>query len=166
MKIGIIGKQCAGKSSVAKIIQEIYGGCIIKFADPIYTVLKILDKPKHRLFMQEFSDLAKKHFGENIFVELMEQKIQQAKCDNLYCDDIRYLNEIEMLRKYGFKFIFVGADAEIRKQRALQQGLEFNEDHNSERLDFSIPDVYYVENNGTLEELREKIENFIGAKVY
>lgn len=54
----------------------------------------------------------------------------------------------------------------VLKVRALQQGLEFNEDHNSERLGFSIPEVYCIENNGALEELREKIENFIGAKVY
>jgi ABC-type phosphate/phosphonate transport system ATPase subunit len=59
-KITIIGQQCAGKTTVANIINKLVcRPTILKFAGPIYGTLKALGVYKKRRFMQEFSDVAK-----------------------------------------------------------------------------------------------------------
>ena len=142
-KIAIIGAQCSGKTTVANEIIRQCGNNfkIVKFADPIYGTLDCLSEKKNRLFMQEFSDLAKKHFGEAVFVNAFKSKIESIEgqsmlgvCPDIICDDIRYWIEYDMCRQLGFKIVYVRADEYVRQSRAAAQGLVFSPDHSSERF--------------------------------
>ena len=64
-RIGIVGPQCAGKTTLA----EMLGYPVIKFADPLYAINNALHIGKHRAFMQEMSEVVKKHFGRRKFIE-------------------------------------------------------------------------------------------------
>jgi len=147
MKIAIIGEQCSGKTTAANFIAELFKiHYIHKFADPIYGVLGCLGQGKNRLFMQEFSDLAKSHFGLGIFVELFEKEIltrelleeelwlEKYGSDSwaIICDDLRYMRELELVKKLGFKVMAINTIKDIRQTRATNQGLDFNENHSSE----------------------------------
>jgi dephospho-CoA kinase len=140
-KVAIVGQQCAGKTITAeKIMQRFYAPVMVKFADPIYNTLQILGQTKHRGFMTEFGDLAKKHFGDDIFVKIFDVRSQslevfgskQGGVDLLICDDVRRYYEMELCQKLGYKILFVEADESIRRKRANGQGLTFVESHNSE----------------------------------
>lgn len=135
-KIAIAGHQCAGKTEICKILCNTAElPSIIKFAYPIYLVLAALKKPKHRKFMQDFGEMAKVHFGLQIFADLFEQRVNDS-CNRFYdliiCDDVRRDFEAERVLKCGFKLIYVDADRDIRKARAEAQELEFIEEHISE----------------------------------
>lgn len=139
-KIAIIGKQCAGKSSAAKAVIWALGNCRtakIKFADPIYSTMRALNVSKNRGFMQDFSDLTKRYFGDDFFVEALADKIKRIESSKLnynliVCDDVRYQKEFDFVKLVDFKTIYVAADREVRRKRAEDRGLEFKENHSSE----------------------------------
>ena len=154
-KIGIIGQQCAGKTTAANIICEHFSSEIkfVKFADPIYATLSAHKQNKNRKFMQEFSDVAKKYFGKDIYVECFKASIKEQECVTvdfhtgmetqerlIICDDIRYKYEFDACKELGFKVIALDTVTKIRKKRAEKVGLEFIENHSSET---EIPDFIY-----------------------
>jgi len=166
-KIAIIGEQCAGKTTVAQSIQRYFDGAVvIKYASPHYGVLHILGKEKNRSFMQEFSDLAKKHFGQDCFLKSFEKNVggvlmnPQLKAISLMvCDDVRYKAELELCQKLGFITIFVSASTDTRVRRARALNLDFITDHNSET---EVPGLqtycdYIVQNNGDKDALEREI---------
>jgi len=172
MRFAIVGKQCSGKTMVAQLMKTMYTGNFVtlKFAEPIYDVLNILEQKKNRRFMQEFSDLTKIYFGENIFVNLLERKLKNlnflfADDDILVvCDDVRYQNEVDLLKKYGFLFVLVEANQALRKERAIKQGLEFYEDHSSEKIEsLDVGNCYYfIDNNyHYIQPLERRVREFM-----
>lgn len=163
-KIAVIGQQCSGKTSAAKLFKKYFDASyVVKIADPIYDTLAALRQDKHRSFMQQFADLAKEHFGENVLVDVFienvkfieKQKQQEDMMSGkernalIVCDDIRFPYELGTVRELGFNLVAVKADTEVRKQRAEAQGFDFIENHNSELLvpqlipkaDFIIPEL-------------------------
>jgi dephospho-CoA kinase len=155
-KIGIIGQQCAGKTTAANFICELFDPLStewFKFADPIYDTLKAHRQEKNRQFMQQFSDLAKYFFGDDIYVKCFKANVQEREKEieplivgkfpgkRLFiCDDIRYKSEFAACKELGFKIISIDAPVAVRKKRAEKQGLDFIENHNSE---IEIPEIIY-----------------------
>ena len=131
MRIGIVGQQCAGKTTLADMI----GYPIIKFAAPLYEINTVLRVGKSRDFMQKMSDLVKECFGVDKFLDLFVKTADNLypHHDNLLCDDIRFLLEAEYLLKNNWKLIYIDAPEDLRRQRAEAQGLEFLPLHNSEK---------------------------------
>jgi len=135
-KFAIIGQQCSGKTSAASFIaSEFESPYILKFAQPIYDVIGALRQPKHRAFMQQFSDLAKAHFGPLIFTDIFMatlKSLESEMFDVVLCDDMRFQQELDAARQLGFKIIAIDTPASLRKERAVSLGLDFIENHNSE----------------------------------
>ena len=167
-KIGIIGQQCSGKSTVAKLIQELNEDStvyVLKFAEPIYQSWSALHQDfKNRGFMQEFSDVAKKYCGQDVFVKCFEENVSlfenemfaESNCI-LICDDIRYIHECDTAKKMGFKVLGVESDRSIRKERAEKEGLDFIENHSSEtEVPYLLSEADYVLiNNVPIDHLRD-----------
>lgn len=153
IKIAVIGQQCSGKTSAAKFLMKHFDHyAVVKIADPIYDTLKALRQEKHRAFMQQFADLAKRHFGEEILVEIFKQNVLDlekrfdldgehvmGKDVLIVCDDIRFPYELKTVKELGFKLIAINATAEVRKERSDRLGLDFIENHNSETL---VPQLF------------------------
>lgn len=140
-KIAVIGEQCAGKTTLTNIIAKEVGAGVknIKFADPIYGALGVLGREKHRLFMQDFGDLAKKHFGELVFVNEFQQEFERIRKERgwdselvVTCDDVRRVYEFSMVKGLGFTTVFIDTPESVREARAQKLGLQFATKHNSE----------------------------------
>jgi hypothetical protein len=155
-KIAVVGQQCSGKTSAAKIFKKYFDSTyIVKIADPIYDTLNALKQDKHRAFMQQFADLAKEHFGEQVLVDVFRQNVKDLEKQSdsadidrpggprnvlIACDDIRFPYELETVKKeLGFKLVGINAERTIRKVRAERLGLDFIENHNSETL---VPQLF------------------------
>jgi len=154
--IAICGLACAGKTVAMHMLKGTF--LDIKFAKPHYDVLKILGQEKNRLFMQEFSDLAKKYFGENIFVKIFENTTTQH-ITKLVCDDLRYKIEFDYCLKNDWTIIYIDTDEDIRKKRSDELDIEWNPNHNSEQSHLFKEQCHYIiENNKTLDILKNKID--------
>lgn len=154
LKIACIGQQCSGKTSLAKFFIKNFSEVFhIKMADPIYNALDGLKQKKHRAFMQQFGDLAKLHFGKEIFPQILEkqvlevEKLAAGRIDKKFedqiliiNDDIRFGYELKYVKRLGFKLCSIICPAEVRAARAKAQGLDFIENHQSET---EIPQLLY-----------------------
>jgi hypothetical protein len=167
-KFAIIGQQCSGKTSAAGFIaSEFESPYILKFAQPIYDVIAALKQPKHRAFMQQFSDLAKSHFGPLIFTDIFcatANELDREMFDVVLCDDMRFQQEVDAARELGFKIISIDAAADIRRNRAMSLGLDFIENHNSETEVPSLiwqADYVIVDHGISMGELRRQCQRAV-----
>lgn len=173
-KIAVVGQQCSGKTSAAKYISGRHFGetIILKHAQPIYDVLAILGKAKHRAFMQGFGTLAKEHFGKLVFLQLFAMEIGALEAESHYDlimnDDTRFPFEMDLLKELGFKVIYIDAPRVIREGRANALGLEYLENHESELFVPQLEDSadYVIHDDGiTMKELYHEC-NVIVNSIY
>lgn len=160
MKIAITGEQCAGKTTIADMLMDELGGNRIKFIDKLYQVNDLLGVKKNRGFMQDMGEAVRNYFGQDYFIN---DFILRSKTSNthLFSDDVRKIKELEAAKIAGFTTVFVSSTASLRKQRATLLGLAFIEDHPAEKEIVQLQprcDIQ-IENNGTLEELKQQIIN-------
>jgi len=162
MNIAISGKQCAGKSTLADIISKHNRAKLCKVIDKIYQINKLLQVPRNRGFMQDLGESIRKYFGEDYFVKDLAARVKQSGCA-FVTDDMRKQIEFNTLKTAGFTTIYVDADEDIRRKRAENLGLDFREDHPAEKEIEQLRDQcdFVIENNGTLDELENKIVSIL-----
>jgi len=185
MIIGLSGKIGSGKSTVAEIFKE-HEFYLDSFAYSVKDVSSSIfgfdrirlegitkeDREWRERPDEKYSDLLGKSFsprdsliligttlGRNqihsdIWVETVFNRYNLSKNKNLLITDVRFPNEYDSIKKRG------GILIRINRQNLC----EIN--HESETaLDFHFFD-YVIENNGTLEELIEKIKNILNTISY
>ena len=176
--VGISGKAQHGKDTVAKFLQEKYGGEIVHFADLLKTQLKMIgwDGEKDeggRTLLQKFSVpikeygnwLASKYsryadYGNNNYYSaFLYDKIMFSDENIFYIADVRFIPEYEFfINKEKNKNIIFKT---IRVNRPnFDNGLSKNQknDESECALD-NINMNYYIENDGTVEQLKNKIKS-------
>ena len=158
VKIAITGKQCAGKTTVADLLLEKFGGEKIKFIDKLYQVNDLLGVPKNRGFMQDMGEAVRKYFGQDYFTKDFQKRAAESN-NNLICDDLRKKVEFEAAKQVGFTMVYIESSQDNRKTRAKNLGLDFIENHPAEQEIITLIDQcdIIIENNGTIDELKEKV---------
>lgn len=166
MRVAFVGKLQSGKSTAIKIFMEefISRGVEIKLAKPLYDTQRIFTKEaKCRLFLQEMSDLAKKHFGADILSRVFEANLQELKAKDFYdflCDDVRVLSDFETVMSLGFYTIGLVASDEVRKSRKPE--LFIGTDHITEiQIDSLVKkcDIVIENNDNDLEVFKGKLRD-------
>ena len=156
MKIAIGYKMRSGKDTSVDYLIKKYGGVKMTFAKYLYKALYSvqdifkLNKEKDREFLQIVGDWARKK-DLNIFVDLAISEIDNDTC-NYFCNDLRFLNEFQELKKRGWICIKLNRNTTIEYERNC---------HISEHELDLVSDYewdYVIDNNSTLEELYEKLD--------
>ncbi|WP_297489863.1 AAA family ATPase [Thermococcus sp.] len=182
MIIGVVGKIAAGKTTVAKFFEE-KGFCRVSCSEPLIDLLThnvsdyswIPELPEKaeptRDRLIELGKYLKEKYGGDVLIKLAIDK--KRGCKNVVIDGVRSKEEIEAIKRLGGKVIYVEAKPEIRferlmkrraeKDRGIKSFADFREmDDAEERLYHTsrlknLAD-YVIVNEGTLEELRRKVE--------
>lgn len=183
MIIGLTGYARSGKDEVAKILVEEYGYKRLAFADKIRELLFEMDPPipvgygleAHvvglrnyveiygwdegkqnktvRAMLQNLGVGARKTFGTDFWVA---QTFSQVTPENNYViSDVRFQNEAVAIEQYDNSQIW----------RVERPGIDAINNHISERAmeDYSVEKV--IKNEGTLDELRTSVRNFMGLSL-
>ena len=155
MKIAFGYKMRSGKDTAVDYLISKYGGKKITFAKYLYEALyktqEIFKFPleKDRVFLQTIGDWARNK-DKNVFVNLALNEVEKDKNYNFFCNDLRFINEFEELKKKGWICI-----------KIIRNSNEKNY-HNSEtELDIIDCWDYTIENNGTLQDFYKKIDCII-----
>lgn len=159
--IGITGKFGCGKSEVCNIIKNISGlnaVGIIKFADPIYELSKMIyehlgihNKKDRKLLQFIGTDWGRKR-DVNMWVDIFSKNLETMKgfYNVLICDDLRFLNEYNFLKKEGFNLVKI--------ERPLNNIEFINGGDLSHESEFRLDTIekenydYYLENNSSYDD--------------
>jgi hypothetical protein len=150
--IGFIGKMRSGKDEAANYIKSKYGGNILKFADPLYeieaAIFKIVgipipeDKTKRRRLLQFIgTEWGRETIDPDLWIKLMDNKIMANRLltDNfMMVTDVRFPNEVEVLRQHGFAIIQIQRPDDFRIAAGATLGNHASEVSLDAYTDFDI----------------------------
>ena len=119
MRIGICGKMCSGKSTLAKIITGKFSEDEYKidsFASKIYEIAYDLFqmKEKDRHLLQQIGTKMRE-INSNIWIEYLTHKHKDDV--HIIIDDVRYINEANTLKKNGYFLIKLNISNELQETR-------------------------------------------------
>ncbi|QDA32564.1 hypothetical protein FH039_11510 [Thermococcus indicus] len=185
MIVGVVGKIAAGKTTVAKFFED-KGFCRVSCSDPLIDLLThnvsdyswIPELPEKaeptRERLIEFGKYLKEKYGGDVLIRLAVDK--KRHCENIVIDGVRSREEIEAIKQLGGKVIYVEARPELRferlvkrkasKDKGIRSFADFKEMDDAEERLYHTSELkgladYLIVNEGTLEELREKVEGII-----
>jgi len=174
--IGLTGSIASGKEVTKKYIEEKYGAKSVKFSQIIRDVLGRLRIPINRKNMQSMAMSLLGTFGDDLLAKNIVKDAEDQDADIVILDGVRRPADIIHATKMGsFSLIAIDVSPEIRYERMKSRNEnegdinktyeDFLKDHESE-TEIMIPGLmenadYTLENNGSLEELYEKIDKVI-----
>lgn len=172
--IGIHGKKRSGKNTAADVFQDNFNFKNYAFADAlkeqmyalnpdfcdgyeIYSLKDVIDAegwesakekyPEVRRLLQRYgTEVMRKHFGEDVWVNLLIKKLALEKPENVTISDVRFENEVRCIRELG------GFLIKIKSNRTNNL-----DDHASEK---DLPDDLFdfvIENNSNLETYQKNV---------
>lgn len=177
--IGIIGRKRSGKDTIADYLVDIHKYDKLTFAEPIKKILEILFGFDHdqlygnkkdvidtrwnisprkvmqfigtNIFREKINDLIA-NIGDNFWVKIMHNNCKKMLDENkkIVISDVRFQNEVDMIRELG------GILIKISRDTVVKDIIENNID--------DINGDFNVTNDGTIEELLEKIEKLVSTK--
>jgi len=111
------------------------------------------------------TDILRNHFHEDIWVLSMEARIKDAK-QNVVITDVRFPNEVRIIRELGGKIVRIkrGDDPEWFSLAASDHEsmpVIYPNIHASEYSWASTTPDYLIDNKGTIEDLREIVNDLL-----
>lgn len=161
LKFAVVGKIRSGKTVVAEYIcKSLYSCEKMEFSDALRNCVDIMypeikgtkDREKLIAVGQHMRKLDKE-----IWVNIIEHKIKESKADHIVVSSVRQQNEVDMLRKNGFKIIKVEAPEEVRVNRCIAAGDVFDKTSFTDPTETDMDNFSYdykVINNKGIEELK------------
>jgi dephospho-CoA kinase len=172
--IGIVGEQAGGKGMAADLIRKHYGGQRLTISSILRRTLDSLNLEVTRDNLINLALVLKKGFGQPVLMKAMLKEVEDEDSDLVIVDGLRMPGDPEVFREAyedSFFLIYVTADQRVRYERSVKRGEKvgesdaaFEEFAAKENLETEklIAEVgktadFKIENNGTAEELEEKI---------
>lgn len=181
--VGLVGPIASGKGTVVKIFEE-RGFASSSLSDRIREEITKRGQEITRQSLTEVSNELRNTFGNDILAKRISEIIERSRSDKFVIDAIRNPYEIMFLKqKYNARIIAVTAEQKKRFEHFVNRGTntkgittweDFKELDNSEltgkygehsqRVNdcIKIADLT-IENNGTIDELKEKVGKFISS---
>lgn len=161
MIVGISGKAQSGKDTIGNILVTKYGFTRVASADALKRIARnifgwdAVKDDKGRKFLQDLA-MAVRGYNQDYWINLTLQDITRntvlnGKNMNFVVTDVRFLNEVEYLKKNGASII-----------RVNRPGIQLLDHVSETELDNYTSFSFVVENNGTINELENDIDLLYG----
>ena len=174
MLILVTGKRGAGKSFFASIAKE-NGFKVIDMSSVVKELMKEQGIEINNKTIRPFADELRKKYGLGAVALFTVDKLD----GNEVVAGVRGIEEVKEFRKH-FPSILVFIDADIKKryERMLKAGkkenpMDWNEFLEAEALEerWGLKDIkeqanVVIDNNGTKQEFRQKVEEFLNNLMY
>ncbi len=166
MKIAFGYKLSSGKDTCVDYLIKKYGGNKIFFSKYLYDILHYAQKvcgfeiEKDRKFLQWVGTDWAREKDPDVWIKLTIQESEKIADKNIYCSDVRFLNEFQALKKNGWILIKINRP-ENNSDIRIGTGSSL---HISENMLDKVDDKewdYIIENNSTKEDLFQNLENII-----
>lgn len=161
MKIAFGYKMYSGKDTSVNYLISKYGGEKISFSKPLYDILhyaqKVCNFPieKDRKFLQWIGTDWAREKDNNIWINLAINNIKNID-GNVYCSDVRFINEFKSLKENGFIVIKIERNLTFTNKSSTNHISE----NDLDKIENSEWD-YVIKNDGTLKELYRQIDDIV-----
>lgn len=177
---GLIGEMGSGKGTVAKYIKEKYNGSHHSYSMIARDILDRLYLEHIRENTSGISTVLRNKFGDDLFARVMSKDVERDSKEVIVVDGIRTLSDIEYLKKIAaLTLLYIETDIRNCYERILKRQdkpddlsktfEKFEEEHALETetriKSFKQHADFVVDNNGTKEELFQKIDNIINGDI-
>lgn len=163
MRIIINGRSCTGKDTIGDYLVNTYGFEKVSFAEPIYKIARKYFgmKEKNRKLLIDIGDKMRE-IDPDVFVKYLLKNLKEDK--DYAISDCRRGNEYKLCTEAGFLPIRVTSDLDLRIDRAIKRDGHYPntalwEGHSETGADDF--EYYEIENNGTLEDLYKKVDEYM-----
>lgn len=179
--IGLVGEKGSGKQTFVNFFKEIASDKNvhqIRFSDILAQTLLIWDIPITRSNLQQLSIAMDKTFGSKSLAHAAKFNVVGDGADVIIFDGIRGKEQFKMIKAYPQSLmIYVTAEQNLRYQRLNKRsekvgeaGLSYEQFMQEENVktETQVPKIgkkadLKIENNGTINEFREKIKKFVSS---
>jgi len=144
MRIALFGPMCSGKSTIAKHLEKDKNFKIFNFAGKVKKYCKEIFNMeyKDRALLQDFANKCR-DIKPTVWVDLVEKEIIKNKDSNIVIDDLRYPNELEMLKRYNFTIVKLHISKSLQIERLKITYPKTYKEH-LERLDHKSESYYNI----------------------
>lgn len=162
MIIGLGGRFCSGKSTIAKKLSKEYGIPIINFADKLKSIARDLFgiKIKDRTLLQKLGEKMRE-INKDVWVNYV---LNKYKDKSFIIADIRFENEIKAIRNIGGYTFFIDRSTKTRladyKKLYGKKPTKKQINHKSEKLDMRKFDCI-IDNDQELDVSINYIKQYI-----
>ena len=181
MKIGLIGTNGAGKSAACDLLKE-FGFNPISLSDEVRTELDRLGLDHSRDNLVSTANSLKQAHRADIFAKRVLATVSKRKWNLVVFDSIRHPLEVKTLQYAGVRMIGIDAPIDLRYSRVMARNRA------SDAIDFETFKAHderensgqssgqhinaclamcetIVQNDGSLDELREALRRTVGSWV-
>ncbi len=174
--IALAAPIAAGKTSIAKYIQEKTDSDIYKYSEILSEILFNLKIKNNRKNLQILSQILRENFGQDILEIGILKKIRNSKNKIIILDGIRRKDDILKIRsEYNLFLIFIDADLSVRIQRIIERAekkddaekdiekLKEEDKHNSDVTVFDLKKEadFIIDNNRDFENTKKQIDEIL-----
>lgn len=161
MDIALGNKARVGKDTIASYIASRAPYDIISFAAPLYSIARavqeICGRPveKDPALLQLLGEQLRRLYGGDLWINIALREIQRSRAAQrrVIVTDMRYRAEMAALKALGFLTLRV-----CREDRPIDRDPTHISEVDLDECEFD----HHVDNNGTIEELRARVDEILG----
>ncbi len=176
--IGVVGENGAGKATFTTFLKAAAAPknvAFLRFSDVLVQTLNLWGIPLTRSNLQNLAIIMDGQYGKGSVTRATETRIKKKKADVIVVEGVRWKQDVPMIKGFPNSFlVYITADTRVRYERLKARGEKVDEKTKTYEqylkeekagTEVEIPEIgagadYKIENDGTIDELREKVEKF------
>ncbi|MFH1326267.1 MAG: AAA family ATPase [Candidatus Falkowbacteria bacterium] len=174
--IGLVGEIASGKGTVVDYLVNKHNASQHKFSTSLRDLLQRLYLDVNRQNMQNISTVLREHFSQDLLAKVIAEDVANDNNQFIIIDGVRRFSDITYLKKLPeFKLVYVKTDIKKRYERIIERQEntddqfktfeQFQKDNQAETeqeiLKVAETADYVINNNGTMEELQQRVDEVI-----
>jgi dephospho-CoA kinase len=179
--IGVVGENGAGKDTFTTFLTAAAAPLTVskhRFSDVLYETLNSWGIETSRSNLQNLAIIMNKQFGKGSLTRAARTRVGSDEADIVIIEGVRWKSDEPMIRTFvNNLLVYITAEPKIRYGRMKTRGEKVGEKNFSyeqfekeERAEteLEIPKIgakadFKIENNGSLDEFRHKVEDLVSA---
>jgi len=151
IRIALVYGSGVGRNTFKEYFAQRYGCFALGFTDPLYAVVEqmqfVCRQPRQvdPELMHELEFICLLRYGPGLFIDIINERVPYITRSNTIVMDVKRHTEMDYLRKEGFVMVRITREGTKQEQHELD---DTDVDH-------------VISNNGTIEELHEKIDALV-----
>lgn len=176
--IGVTGENGAGKDNFTTFLRAAAAPTLVAklhFSDILYDTLNLWGIKTSRANLQNMAIIMDRTYGKGTLTAATEARIKKKKAEIIVVEGVRWKTDVPMIRSFEKNIlVYITADPKIRYERMLKRGAKKGETETSYEqflkeekagTEIEIPEIgaeadVKIENNGSIDEFRKKVEKF------